>query len=141
IAIVCIASLAGTAASASGGGQMSVVADIGLSGHSQRIPSGFFGLSVEDSEVTKYESAGALFDRMISIMRPQDGSRMILRLGGRWSDGVYWKVPTTQAPRYALALDQTWRDQLAKLARRDHLRLEFDLNMAMHSPEMAASFA
>src|SRR5581483_9976320 len=141
IAIVCIASLAGTAASASGGGQMSVVADIGLSGHSQRIPSGFFGLSVEDSEVTKYESAGVLFDRMISIMRPQDGSRMILRLGGRSSDEVYWQAPSTNAPRYVLALDQAWLDDLGKLARRDRLKLEFDLNMAVHSPRMAASFA
>lgn len=138
---VCIACLTGTAASASGGSPTSVAADIGLTGQSQRIPGGFFGLSVEDSEVTKYESTGVLFDRMLSIMRPPDGSRMILRLGGRSSDEVYWQAPTTNAPRYVLALDQAWFDDLAKLARRDRLKLEFDLNMAVHSPRMAASFA
>src|SRR5581483_8988629 len=108
---------------------------------SQRIPAGFFGLSVEDSEVSTYESTGALFDRMISILRPRDGTRMILRLGGRSSDEVYWQAPTTNAPRYVLALDQSWLDQQARLARHDGLRLEFDLNLAVHSPRMAVAFA
>lgn len=141
LTIVCIACLTGTAASASGVGPTSVTADISLTGQGQRIPSGFFGLSVEDSEVSKYESTGVLFDRMLSILHAQDGSRMTLRLGGRSSDEAYWQVPTTNAPRNVQALDQGWLDDLSRLARRNHLRLEFDLNMAVHSPRMAASFA
>ncbi len=142
IAIVCAAYLSLMAPAASGGSPRAVPADVSLTGQSHRIPGGFFGLSVEDSEVARYESAGVLFDRMISIMRPRDGSRMTLRLGGRSSDEVYWHVPAgTHAPRYALRLDQAWLDQLAALARRDRLKLEFGLNLAVHSPRMAASFA
>ena len=141
LAAACVAFFLAAIPSASGNASNVVVADFSLSGQSQHIQRGFFGFSAEDNEVNKYLDAGPLFDRMLKIMRPQDGSRMILRIGGRSSDEVYWKVSTAGAPHYVIPLTPAWLDDLGKLAHRDNLKLEFDLNMAVHSPRMAASFA
>lgn len=138
---MCVALFVAATPSASGNASNVVTASFSLTGQSQRIERGFFGFSAEDNEVDKYLAAGPLFDRMIKIMRPQDGSRMILRLGGRSSDEAYWGVSTAGAPHYVFELTPAWLDQLRSLAHRDNLKLEFDVNMAVHSPRMAAQFA
>jgi hypothetical protein len=104
------------------------------------IPPDFFGLSVESNELAQYESAGPLFDRMISLMRAQDGGPTLLRIGGTSADEVYWGDPQP-APRFVTELDPTWMSQLGSLARRDRLRVELVLNLAVHSPSMAVAFA
>ncbi len=110
-------------------------------GESQPVPPSFFGLSVEDKQITTYENAGPLFDRMVAMLAPRDGSPMLVRLGGRSADEVTWDTPTTGDPSWVRELDPSWMHQLAALARRDHLRVELDLNLAAHAPTMAAAFA
>jgi hypothetical protein len=136
VALICMIGALAAPASAS-----VPTADLSLTGQSQRVPFEFFGLSVEDKEIAKYESAGVLFDRMISLFREQDGSPMLFRLGGRSADEVVWHTKTPHAPRYEELLTPDWVSQLGALARRNHLHIELDLNMAVHSPRMAVAFA
>jgi hypothetical protein len=39
-----------------------------------RIPPSFFGLAIEYDELAAYEAEGPLFDRVLSLLRPQDAS-------------------------------------------------------------------
>ncbi len=141
IALACAAWLAIAAGASTASGSTTPVAVVTLTGQSRSIPRSFFGLSIEDEELAKYEAEEPLFDLMISHLAPLDGSRMLLRLGGRSADEVFWDTPTTGQPRWVRDLDPAWMDRLAKLARRNNLRVELDLNMAVHSPKMETAFA
>ena len=105
------------------------------------IPQSFLGLSMEYTGVATYEKLGPLFDRVVAMIRPEDGSQMLLRLGGKSADHAYWDTPTTGAPRSVFELDDQWMDSLTALVARDRLRVMLDLNLAVHSPTMAVSFA
>ena len=115
-------------------------ADFSLTGGAQRVPTSFFGLSVEYNQLSLYEGEGSLFDRVISLVRPQDGSRMLFRIGGRSADHTYWETMPPKAPHLLINIDQKWMSQLSALVRRDNLRVMLDLNLAVHSPTLEASF-
>jgi hypothetical protein len=111
-----------------------------LTGPSREIPRSFSGLSIEYNELESYERGGALFDRVIALMRPSDGASLLLRIGGKSADDTYWMEPTSNVPPSVFQLGDEWLRRLAELVRRDHLRVMLDLNLAVHSPQMAASF-
>src|SRR5262249_19037707 len=102
----------------------------------------FFGLSAESNELRTYENKGTLFDRFMSMVRQQDGSRLLLRIGGKSADDGYWDTPVpATAPKWVFELRSPWLERVAALTNRDHLGVMLDVNLAVHSPAMAVSFA
>jgi hypothetical protein len=136
---VVIATTALAPGAADARGHASIV-DVGVSATGRPVSSDFFGLSVEYTELADYESEGRAFDRMLSVMRPQDGRPLLFRLGGTTADEVYWNTPAPR-PSFVSDLDPAWMNALGALARRDRLRVELTLNLAVHSPTMAVDFA
>lgn len=116
-------------------------------GRGQAIPPDFFGLSVEYNELRTYEQSGVLFDRVLRMLRHGAARPLTLRIGGKSADHTLWEPDPGAAPRPGslprgvFQLGQGWVDDLAKLVRAEHLRVILDLNLAVHSPSMAASFA
>ncbi|HWD64811.1 MAG TPA: glycosyl hydrolase family 79 C-terminal domain-containing protein [Solirubrobacteraceae bacterium] len=116
-------------------------------GNGQGVPSDFFGLSIEYNELPTYEQSGPLFDRVLHMLRPGAGHPLTLRLGGKSADHMLWEPDPKTAPSLkslpggVFELGQTWLNNLAQLVRTEHLRIILDLNLAVHSPTMAASFA
>jgi hypothetical protein len=128
-----------------------------------RIPRGFFGLSLEYSELARYERNAALFERIIALIRPRDGGPMLLRVAGKSADHAIWVPPaansSSSTPLYPVppppsapqselpkakgvfAINQTWLANLAALVRAEKLRVILDLNLAVHSPTLEANFA
>lgn len=105
------------------------------------IPPSFSGVSLEYNELAGIEGAGGLADRLLALIRPDDGEPVVLRVGGNSADDAYWKVPTSHAPAWVFEIGDGWLDRLSELARRDGLHVMLDLNLAVHSPDMAASLA
>lgn len=106
------------------------------------VPRSFFGLSVEQNELPSYENTGVLFDRFLAMLRPTDGSRFIVRLGGKSADDAYWKTPLPRhAPSWLFELDNSWLKEVSALVRRDRLSILLDLNLPVHSATMAQQFA
>jgi hypothetical protein len=100
------------------------------------------GLSVEQSQLPIYENTGVLFDRFLAMLRPRDGSRFILRLGGKSANDAYWNTPLPpHAPSWLFELDNSWLTSVSALVRRDRLSILLDLNLPVHSPTMATEFA
>jgi hypothetical protein len=115
-------------------------AQVAFTGASRRIPASFFGLSVEYKELHTYLESGPLFERMLSLVRPRDGSPMVLRIGGKSADHVWWKT-TQRPPQWVSVLGDDWLSHLSGLVSRADLKVVLDLNLAVHSPTMAARFA
>lgn len=134
----------GAQATAAGGGQP---VSVTFWGRGQAIPADFFGLSVEYNELHTYEQSGILFDRVLGMLRHGGAQRLSLRIGGKSADHTLWEpnpqtAPSrTSLPRGILQLGQGWLENLASLVRAEHLQVLLDLNLAVHSPSMAASFA
>jgi hypothetical protein len=105
------------------------------------IPQSFLGLSVEVNELSSYAQAGAVFGRAISLLRASGGGPIVLRVGGKSADDAYWDTSTRGLPSWVFEIDDGWLRQLASLAERDRLEVTLDLNLAVHSPSMEASFA
>jgi hypothetical protein len=116
-------------------------ATVRLKRGSQAIPPSFLGLSVETNELLDYVREGAVFDRAVGLMRSAAGAPIVLRVGGKSADDAYWRASPAGAPPWVFELGDGWTSELAALARRDRLRVMLDLNLAVHSPSMAASFA
>lgn len=108
---------------------------------SQGIPASFLGLSIETNELLDYVREGPVFDRALGLMRSAAGAPIVLRVGGKSADDAYWKVTPQGTPSWVFEVGDSWMSQLSALARRDQLRVMLDLNLAVHSPSMAASFA
>jgi len=114
---------------------------VDMTGPSQRIPPSFLGISVEADELLSYARGGPVVDRALSLLRPASGDPVLLRVGGRSADDTYWNLAPLNAPRGVFELDDNWVEQLAALARRDRLRVTLAVNVAVHSPAMAAGLA
>ena len=78
-AVLCLAgAMSGSWALASGNavraatGPGPLPAVFSLTNGGRFVPGSFFGISTEYDQLTTYENAGPLFDRAVSIMRPQD---------------------------------------------------------------------
>jgi hypothetical protein len=138
IASLCLV-LAGCLAGVASG--QTLRAQIRLTGQSNSIPRSFFGLSLEVNELPTYVQEGAVFDRALSLLRPASGDDLMLRVGGKSADDAYWKSPVLNAPPWVFEIGDQWLGQLAALVARDRLRVTLDLNLATHSPLMAAGFA
>ncbi len=104
------------------------------------LPSDFFGLSFETNEMSQFEAAGVAFDRMIALIRPPNGAPLPVRVGGRSADETYWQASPRGAGRWISELDPRWPDGLARLVRTDNLRIQLNVNLAVHSPGMAVRF-
>jgi hypothetical protein len=71
-----------------------------------------------------------------------DSAPMTLRVGGASADRAWWERPGEPAPPPGVfAFGQRWLDALEAMLTRDRLRTLLDLNLAVHSPALAASFA
>ena len=127
-----------TAASARNSGQP---VQVRLGSPGRRIPPTFLGLSFEVNELSSYTRDGLVFDRAISLLRPRAAGPMVVRLGGKSADDAYWGAPTFGAPAWVFEVDDAWLKQLSSLAERDRLDVTLDLNLAVHSSSMEASFA
>jgi hypothetical protein len=121
--------------------QPALPATLSLQSASVPIPRSFFGLSVEYNELPTYEAEGATFDRLISLIHPEDGSHMLIRLGGKSADHFWWNATANPLPRGVFMLDQAWINQFATLVDQEHLQVMLDLNLAVHSSTMAVQFA
>jgi hypothetical protein len=116
-------------------------AELTLGEPGTRIPSSFSGLSLEPNELPAFERRGLLFDRAISLIRAAHAP-VLLRIGGKSADYAYWRrAPASAAKSGVFMLDDKWLVNLARLAQRDHLRVMLTVNLAIHSPAMAAAFA
>ncbi len=115
-------------------------ATFSLTGGAIAVPRSFFGISVEYDQLLTYENEGPVFDHALSLIRPQDGTPLLLRIGGRSTDHTYWETPRPENPKHLIEIGQDWMDQLGALVRRDGLRVMLDLNLAVHSPTLEAGF-
>jgi hypothetical protein len=106
----------------------------------RHLPSDFFGLSFETSELPRFEAAGTIFDRMVALIRPATGAPLPVRVGGRSADETYWRTSAKGAGPWISELDSRWPDGLARLVRADNLRVQLNVNLAVHSPAMAVRF-
>jgi hypothetical protein len=138
--VLCSGGVAGVAAHPIAS-RASAVLTFSLGGGGRRIPNSFFGVSIEYKELARYEAEGPLFDRAIALIRPEDGSRMLLRVGGKSADHVYWHAAKATPPQWVSFITTRWLTSLAQLARRDRLRVMLDLNLAVHAPALEAAFA
>lgn len=105
------------------------------------IPPSFLGLSIEFKELSQFEAEGTLFDRVLALIKPEDGTRMALRIGGKSADHVYWQTAGAKPPEWVSVIGTTWLTNLSDLVRRNRLRVMLDLNLAVHAPSLEASFA
>jgi hypothetical protein len=108
------------------------------------VPPSFLGLATEYLSIPVYERRARLFDRVLSLLAPTDGSPLILRIGGLSADDSLWAPAIGSAlPAKATALTPGSLDQIAALVRTEHLRVILDLNLAADVPggeaEMAAA--
>jgi hypothetical protein len=148
IAIVCLTAFAFGVLSLEGGdavqaaaGPAALPAYFSLTSGGVAVPRSFFGISMEYDQMPVYADEGPVFDQALALIRPQDGTRLLLRIGGRSTDHTYWETPRPKNPKHLIEVGQQWLDQLGALVRRDGLRVMLDLNLAVHSPTLEASFA
>ena len=121
---------------------------VAVSGKGRAVPPAFLGLSVEYSELDRYMSTGADFVRLLDVLRPSgDDARVVLRVGGESADSTVWGSDSSQwiAPAYRQGhpyeLTPAWMQRLGALVRAARLNVMLDLNLAVHSPKMAAIVA
>jgi hypothetical protein len=121
---------------------------VALRGQGRVVPPGFLGLSAEYSELDRYMSVGADFVRLLDVLRPSgDNGRVDLRVGGESADSTVWGSDSSQwiAPAYRQGhpyeLTHAWLQRLGALVRAAQLNVMLDLNLAAHSPKMAAIVA
>ncbi len=113
-----------------------------LTGGGRTIPSEFLGLSMEYNSVATYARMGSLFKQTVSLFRAENGAPMILRVGGKSADHVYWD-PTGRyhPPKNSWNIGDDWMTNLVHLAKGDNMRTMLDLNLAVHSARMESAFA
>jgi hypothetical protein len=116
-------------------------AQISFTGRSHSIPRSFFGIGLEYTELRTFEADGELFDRAVALMRPENERTLVLRIGGKSANDVYWQTPRGNGPHWIFEIGPGWVRQLVSLVRRDRFRILLNLNLPVHSPTMAAAFA
>ncbi len=115
------------------------VATVTVTTATQNVPASFLGLSMEYTELPTYENHSVLFDRFLDLIKPRDGSPLMLRIGGDSADWTYWKTSARHAQPQVTSIGDAWMARLASLTRRHGLRVMLDVNLAVHSPTMAAA--
>lgn len=113
-----------------------------LTGGGKVIPRSYLGTSFEYDTLHVYEGMGSLFDRTLGLFRPQNGARMILRVGGKSADHIWWEPNGGQAPPVNVqTIGNPFVSELGTTASADHLQIMLDLNLAVHSATMETAFA
>ncbi len=105
------------------------------------IPRSFFGVSAEYNELADYEHDATAFGQVLKLIRPQDRSRLELRIGGKSADRTFYVTKPTRPVPYGRPIGARWLKRLSTLVRADNLRVMLDLNLAVHAPSVAATFA
>ncbi len=116
-------------------------AQVTLGRTSQPLPASFVGVSIEYSQMGIYANGGAPLDNVLDQIKPQDGTRLVLRIGGKSADHALWASSLLLEPVSAFEIGLPWLDELNEFVRRDGLRVMLDLNLAVHSSALEASFA
>jgi hypothetical protein len=121
---------------------------VSVQGAVRRVPSSFLGISVETYELTRWEQWSNYFGRMLDVLQPRGHrSQVMLRVGGESADSSFWgnnwqqDVQPAYYQGHPYIIDQSWMDGLAALVREARLKVLLDLNLASHSPKMAAEEA
>ena len=136
-----LAAFSPAAASARGAAHLSISVESTL----RTVPRSFLGVSVESSELPSYEQHMTSFARLLDVLRPPgETAPVVLRVGGESADSSFWgsdpwavvAAPYRQG-RY-FELTPAWMTRLGELVRDAGLKVILDLNLAAHSPAMAA---
>ncbi len=112
------------------------------------VPPSYLGIAVEYNDLLRYERHFASFARLLALLRPPgEHHPVVMRLGGESSDSSFWENDnsTIVEPRYRqghpYSLTPAWMNHLRAIAQSAGLQLILDLNLAAHSPRMAAQVA
>jgi hypothetical protein len=121
---------------------------VSVHGTLRRVPSPFLGLSVETNELAQWEQWSTYFGRLLDVLQPSGPHPLVtLRVGGESADSAFrtdnWQQDVQPAyyQGHPYIIDQSWMDGLASLVRAAKLKVVLDLNLASHSPKMAAEEA
>lgn len=106
-----------------------------------KIPSSFFGFSIEYSELPMYEKFLPAFERVLSLLKIAGDGPQVLRIGGDSADITFWNPGSRPLPRYAFVLSPGWFTQASTLIRDAGLRVLLDLNLRNSTLPMAADEA
>ena len=105
------------------------------------VPRSYLGLSTEYWALSEFEQRPAVFDRVLSMLRPRGEGPLVLRIGGDSADRTFWDPHSLPLPSWAIALTPAWLQRLSELVQRTHVRLIIDLNLVTGSPADAAAWA
>jgi hypothetical protein len=112
------------------------------------VPPSFLGVSVEQNELLRYDHYRTPFLRLLRALQPPgDRSPMNLRIGGESADSSFWGSTPFQFVKPAYVQDHpylltpAWMTEAGALVKAGALKVIFDLNLAAHSPTMAAAVA
>ena len=106
------------------------------------IPRSFLGLATEYLSVPIYERDAPVFKRVLRLLRPTEGGRLVVRIGGLSADHALW-TPALRGPvpPRAYALTPAELQQIAGMVRVNRLRTILDLNLAADDPGAEAAMA
>jgi hypothetical protein len=112
------------------------------------VPPAFLGLSIEPLELANYANYLPTFANLLDAIKPPgDVARPILRVGGESADSTflgpdpYANVDPEYHQGRPFVVSPEWFRMLGDVVRATDSRLMFDLNLAAHSPAMAAQVA
>ena len=100
------------------------------------IPDSFLGLSIEFDELARYERLPAFATFLSQLETPGTGA-LSLRIGGESADNTYLSQ-SQKLPGWSYFLTPRWFAQLSNLIAAAHLRVIFDLNLAVRSSAQAS---
>ncbi len=110
--------------------------------HGAVVPRSFLGLATEWSAIPVYEQEGALFHRLLVLLRSPGDGPLLLRVGGLSADDTLWApVQTAALPERADLLTPAGLAQIGGIVRSAHLRVILDLNLAADIPMQEAALA
>jgi hypothetical protein len=125
--------LAGTAHSNSDG----TTATISLGRPSTKLPTSYFGLSMEYNELPIYERFPSAFARILGLLKAAQDGPQVVRIGGDSADLTFWNPGSTHLPAGAYVLTQDWFTQFSQLIADAGLRVLLDLNLKTGSAAQA----
>jgi hypothetical protein len=106
------------------------------------LPRSFLGLSMEYWDLPVFGSRPAALDRVLSLLHVPGDGPLLIRVGGDSADQAFWgRHPRIGLDPWPYHVTAGWLHTLAAVVRSAHVHVILDLNLAAHSPSMAARFA